>query len=248
MVYLDFAKSHIETPTFLFDNRTKSSFFTKGSAKMNFKEAIYFILKGIRKSLQIELDEWFNFIRGGEKSMTKQAFSQLRQKIKPEAFVQLNEGFISWFYDDDNFKRYRSYRLLSIDGSITEIPNTAINRDHFGYHHNQSNKQQARAMATVIYDIENDCILESDIRTWKAAERTVAKELIERLGNKGYKNDLFIFDRGYPSDDMFEYLESKKLKYLMKLKQINSTQNLMKLTNLIRLLPVFTKTRHYHYG
>ena len=108
--------------------------------------------------------------------------------------------------------------MLSIDGSITEIPNTASNREYFGYYHNQSDRQQARAMSCVIYDIENDYILESDIRTWKAAERDLAKELIERLEAKGFKNDLFLFDRGYPSKDMFEFLENKKLKYLMRVK------------------------------
>lgn len=70
--YLRMAKAQIENPMFLFDNRTKASYFTRRTAKMNFIEAIYFILKRLRKTLQIELDEWFEFI-DGEKSMTKQA-------------------------------------------------------------------------------------------------------------------------------------------------------------------------------
>ncbi len=211
------AKKQINDSIFMFTNRTKSTYFTKETAKMSFRDAIYFILKGLRKTLQIELDDWFEFL-GSENTMTKQAFSQLRQKIKPDAFIQLNDNYISWFYNDDNFKKYKGYRLLSIDGSITEIPNTISNREHFGYYHNQSNRHQARAMVGVIYDIENDYILESDIRTWKAAERDIAKELIERLENKGFKNDLFLFDRGYPSKDMFNFLESKKLKFLMRVK------------------------------
>ena len=217
MTYLEIAKKQINDYSFMLENRTKSSYFTKESAKMSFKDAIYFILKRLRKTLQIEIDEWFEFI-GGESSMTKQAFSQLRQKIKPDAFIQLNDSYIRWFYCDDDFKRFKGYRLLSIDGSITEIPNTASNREYFGYYHNQSDRQQARAMACVIYDIENDCIIESDISTWRAAERDVAKDLIEHLEAKGYNNDLLLFDRGYPSDDMFEYLESKKLNYLMRVK------------------------------
>ena len=64
----------------------------------------------------------------------------------------------------------------------------------------------------------SDLIIESDIRTWKAAERDVAKELIKRLENRGFKNDLLLFDRGYPSIGMFEFLESKNLKYLMRVK------------------------------
>ena len=38
-------------------------------------------------------------------------------------------------------------------------------------------------MVCVIYDIENDCILESDIRTWKAAERAVTQEIIKKLAS-----------------------------------------------------------------
>lgn len=217
MTALGMAREQINDSIFMLNNRKKSTYFTKDTAKMNFKDAIYFILKGLRKTLQIEIDDWFEFL-GGDNAMTKQAFSQLRQKIKPDAFIQLNNNYISWFYNDDNFKKYNGYRLLSIDGSITEIPNTVSNREHFGYYHNQSDRQQARAMVSVIYDIENDYILESDIRTWKAAERDLAKELIERLEIKGFKNDLFLFDRGYPSKDMFDFLESKKVKYLMRVK------------------------------
>jgi len=211
---------------------------------MCFKEAIWFILKGINKTLQIELDDWFEFL-GGENTMTKQVFSQLRQKIKSEAFVELNDNFTSWYYEDDNFKKYKGYRLLAIDGSITEIPNTNSNREYFGCYHNQSDRQQARAMASVIYDIENDYILESDIRTWKAAERKVAQELIERLLEKGSKNDLILFDRGYPSKDMFDFLEGKGLKYLMRVKankcnlkidQANEPDQIVTLTHKKRIL------------
>ena len=214
---LEIARKQINDYNFMCTNRTKSTYFIKDTAKMSFKDAIYFILKGLRKTLQIEIDDWFEFLNG-DNTMTKQGFSQLRQKIKPDAFMQLNDNYISWFYNDDNYKKYKGYRLLSIDGSITEIPNTANNREYFGYYHNQSDRQQARAMVSVIYDIENDYILESDIRMWKAAERDLARELIGRLENKGFKNDLLLFDRGYPSNEMFEFLESKNLKYLMRVK------------------------------
>lgn len=93
MTYLEIAKKQINDYSFILDSRTKNSYFTKESAKMSFKDAIYFILKKLRKALQIEIDEWFEFI-GGENSMTKQAFSQLRKKIKPDAFMQLNDSYI----------------------------------------------------------------------------------------------------------------------------------------------------------
>ncbi len=222
------ARNQVNDSIFMFTHRKKNTYFTRNTAKMEFSDAICFILKGIKRTLQIELDNWFEFLDSG-KTMTKQAFSQLRQKISPEAFIHLNDDFITWFYDDDNFKKFKGYRLLAIDGSVTEIPNTACTREYFGYHHNQSQRKNARAMFSVIYDIKNDYILESDIRTWKAAEREVAKELITKLENKGFKNDLFLFDRGYPSREMFSFLESKKVKFLMRVKtnkfstEINNT-------------------------
>jgi len=156
------AKNQINDSIFMFTHRKKNTYFIRSTAKMEFSDAICFILKGIKRTLQIELDNWFEFLGSG-KTMTKQAFSQLRQKIKPEAFIHLNDDFITWFYDDDNFKKFKGYRLLAIDGSVTEIPNTARTREYFGYHHNQNQRQNARAMFSVIYDIENDYILWNQI-------------------------------------------------------------------------------------
>ncbi len=131
--------------------------------------------------------------------------------------MELNDIFVSQFYEAP-CKKYKGYRLLAIDGSITEIPNTELNREYFGYYHNQSSWKQSGAMATVVYDVENDVIVESDIRNWKSAERTVAMELIEHLEEKGVKDNLFLFDRGYPSVEMFNFLAEKHAKYLIRVK------------------------------
>lgn len=214
------AKSQLDSICFMIKTRMKPTYFTRDSAKMSFKDAIYFMLRKNTKTMQIELDDFFSEQKESDISMTKQAFSQLRNKINPEAFIDLNDNFINWFYDDDgDFKRYRGYRLLAIDGSITEVPNTEKTREFFGYYNNQSERRLARAMVSVIYDIENDLILESKICNWKTAERDVAKELIESLENKKFQNDLIIFDRGYPSKDFISFLNKKGLKYLIRVKR-----------------------------
>lgn len=111
--------------------------------------------------------------------------------------------------------------MLSVDGSITEVPNTDKTREYFGYYNNQSERKLARAMVSVIYDIENDLILESYICNWKTAERDAAKELIISLEKKGFQNDLIVFDRGYPSKDFISFLDKKGLKYLIRIKRDN---------------------------
>lgn len=51
MTALEITRKQINDSLFMIANRTKSTYFTKNTAKMNFKDAIYFILKGLRKTI-----------------------------------------------------------------------------------------------------------------------------------------------------------------------------------------------------
>lgn len=69
---------------FMYENRAKSTFFTR-SRKMGFQDIIVFTLNFVKKSLQLELDLFCKNIKGETMSITKQSFSEARQKILPEA-------------------------------------------------------------------------------------------------------------------------------------------------------------------
>lgn len=201
---------------FMCQMRTKATYFTRiGNNKMNFKDIIVFISNFVKKSLQLELDDFFNNVNSTSFAITKQAFSEARQKISPTAFIKMSDGIISWFYKDTDFKRYKGYRLLSIDGTILELNNSEKLRIEFGYIENQSMKV-ARARASGLYDVENDMILASVISKYKANERIQAEILINKLEDIGFSNDLILFDRGYPSRDLISFIEKKGLKYLMR--------------------------------
>lgn len=194
----------------------KETYFTRmGNNKMTFKSIVVFILNFVKKSLQLELDDFFNGINGTNLNVTKQAFSEARQKISPTAFIKMSDEIIKWFYKDTDFKRYKGYRLLSIDGTVLEINNTEGLRDEFGYIENQTIKV-ARARAEGLYDVENDMILTSIIGKYKASERAQAEELINKLDEIGFSNDLILFDRGFPSRDFISFIESKNIHYLMR--------------------------------
>ena len=60
---LEIARKQINDYNFMCTNCTKSTYFTKDTAKMSFKDAIYFILKGLGKTLQIEIDEYHEIIK-----------------------------------------------------------------------------------------------------------------------------------------------------------------------------------------
>ena len=199
---------------FMYETRMKSSYFTR-TRKMEFQSTMMFMLNFVKKSLQIELDSFFKTFKGVGQSITKQAYSEARQKISPTAFIKLADTIISWYYGDNDFKTFKGYRLSAIDGSVLELNNSERLREAFGYVENQTVKL-ARALASGIYDIENDMMITSIITRYNNSERDIAIELIEKLKLLGLKNDLILFDRGYPSAGFILYLENSRINYLMR--------------------------------
>jgi len=199
---------------FMLQNRAKSTYFTR-NAVMGFKDIIMFSLNFVKKSLQLELDDFFKIIKGGECRITKQSYSEARLKILPEAFSTMFYHIVKWFYNKDSFEKYKGYRLSAIDGFKLEINNSEILRNEFGFDGNNLAKV-ARAMASGIYDVENDKMIAATITHSKTGERAIAVELIEKMKEMGLKNDLILFDRGYPSTALISYLENSGVKYLMR--------------------------------
>lgn len=207
---------------------------------MTFKSILTFMLNFIKKSLQLELDDFFNGINGTNLNITKQAFSAARQKISPTAFIKMSDEIIKWFYKDTDFKRFKGYRILSVDGTVLEINNTEKLRDEFGYIENQSIKV-ARARATGLYDVENDLIIASVLGRYRTSERVQAEELINKLDNIGFSNDLILFDRGYPSKDSISFIEDKKIKYLMRVSKV--FKSIVNVTNKDQIIKIkYNKT------
>ncbi|NFH70232.1 transposase [Clostridium botulinum] len=197
---------------FLYDFRSKKTYFTRmGRSKMNFNNIILFILNFVKKTLQIELDNFFKKVHKNDITITKQAFSQARRKVLPGAFIYLldkiNEGFYSV-----PFKKYSGYRLLAIDDTVLQLHNSEELKNTYGYIENQNDKV-ARARASALYDIENDMIVASKLEHYRIGERETAEKLLNKLCELGKYNDLILFDRGYPSKDFIEFIETKNLKY-----------------------------------
>jgi len=136
-------------------NRLKPNDFTR-SGKMSFKETIFFMLNSKKKSLQSELNNFFENILKRDDPISKQAFSEARNKIDPKAFIELNDAINEVIYETHNeYKLWNGYRVSAIDGSIIEIPNTELLRNEYGYIENQ-NAIVARAKVGCIFDVVND--------------------------------------------------------------------------------------------
>ena len=204
---------------FLFkcSNRLKPEYFSRRS-KMGFKETALFILNCGKKSLQLELNSFFQKILHRNESVKKQSFLEAREKIDPKALKEINQYLVDTVYDKcDNLELWDGkYRLSAIDGSVFEIPDTKLLRNEFGIAKNQ-NREVARARAACIYDVLNKLVITSKIGRYDKSERDTAKEMIEELvkENKA-KSDLILFDRGYTKAALFAYLSDNNIDFVMR--------------------------------
>lgn len=179
------------------------------------------ILNLVRRSTQIELDDYIEQTFPHEENMTytKQSFAEARQNLRPEAFQWLNEVFLQGFYRDGDEQTYRGFRLLAVDGSVVELPNTAALRKRYGTSENQSPRGTlARARSSALYDVLNGMVIHTILERYDASERAMAKTHITAGLTELPRShpNLVLFDRGYPSLEFFLWLRQHGVRYLMR--------------------------------
>jgi hypothetical protein len=85
-----------------------------------FTIVVLFLLNMVKRSLQDELDEFFRFMSDNPvaiRVVSKSAWTQARKKLKHEAFIELNNKQVTYFYRYFEPVRWKGYRLVATDGS-----------------------------------------------------------------------------------------------------------------------------------
>jgi len=94
-------KERIYQGEFMERHRTSAKHFTR-KRKLPFASLILFMLNLIKRTLQNELTQFIQKFSTKYDNITKSAFSQSRLKLKPEAFIELNDVLIEEFYTDND--------------------------------------------------------------------------------------------------------------------------------------------------
>jgi hypothetical protein len=152
--------------------------------------------------------------------MSQQAFSAARQKIKWEAFEELFQTSVAGSYQED-WKLWRGYRLMAADGSFIRLPSDAALVEYFGGLGHEC--ETATALASLLYDLENNIVADAKIAPVSGNERALAEEHLRELQrmdsyNRGHR-ELILFDRGYPSHEFIKSLSDKGIAYAMRVQK-----------------------------
>jgi hypothetical protein len=194
--------------------------FTR-NRKQPFYATLLFMFNFLKKSLVVEIDGFVRHLNerlssGNTQRFTSSAFTQNRKKIDPEVFNHLSEIIIDNFYtaDNDSLQLLNGFRILAVDGSKITLPCTAELKRCYGVTRNQSGVEVVQARASVLYDVLNGITLDAVLDNLNKGERQLALRHIHRWK----KNDLIIYDRGYPSYDFINEHIKLKANFLIRIK------------------------------
>ena len=197
----------------------------RGSRKNVFvrvrKMSVYDIMASIiaRKGLTATM-ELRNYLKSsGKDEISKQAWLKARQNLNPQVFRYVNDEYMKSFYEsEDEVKLWHGYLVLAIDGSKAEIPNSEENRRTYGTLGNMYCEGPARALISGLFDVLNDFFIDLQICNVNVNELEAAKENINAIERIGLKQKcLIIFDRGYPSLELLNYLDEQKIAYIVRI-------------------------------
>ncbi|MBU1643657.1 MAG: IS4 family transposase, partial [Nanoarchaeota archaeon] len=202
-------KYNIRLPSFMEENRGSKKDFTR-NRKLPFPQLINFLLSSPKHTLQKELT---CFIQKSSdfSNVSKSAFCQQRVKLKPKAFIELNDVLVDEFYNDNTINIWEDFRLLAIDGSTLELPSSPETLEKFGYN-NRINFTPMAKISTC-YDLLNEIVISSEIAPNKTDEYSMAVNHIDKLKSE----DLLIMDRGYGARWLFNHLTIKKINYVVRI-------------------------------
>lgn len=130
-------------------------------------------------------------------SVSTSAFSQARKKLKPSALELLSHQLVGIFQSQFQLRRWNGFRLLAVDGSTLQLPNSANVIDTFGPPPEGASMPLARV--SQVYDVLNEVIVNAVIAPRAEGERVLAGEHLLATA----ANDLLIYDRGYPAFWLF---------------------------------------------
>lgn len=204
-------------------HKNKITDFTR-DRKLSFVTTLNIMLNKSSKSLQNTLNDskekLLNFSHKAYESVTAGAYTKARAKLNYTAFIELYQLVKEQFYEDGDYHRFKGFRLLAVDGSKVILPNSDNIKETFTptVAKNQIpefSKEVVQARASVLYDVLNNIVIDATLKDKAHGERALAVSHLQHT----QKGDLIIFDRGYPSIELFSHIINSDTDFLIRLRR-----------------------------
>lgn len=172
----EFVKNILTSESFINTHRKSPADFTR-KRSLPFYTTVVFLMNQLRNSLQNELDIFFKQLNKTdvpERKVTASALCQARQKLKHQAFIELNHSVSQHFYQHYSYKTWHGFRLLAFDGSTVKIPRNDDCWEYFGKSVSLSWDTSPLARISQCFDVLNHITLDAHIELLSVGERELA--------------------------------------------------------------------------
>lgn len=211
--FIEFTKLIVNTTEFMEKSRKNKKVFIR-NRKVSFAMNILLIFACLKRSIQTGIDQFIIDMDTGFNTYSKQAFSKRRQCILPEAFQELYRLSTEFFYKEAGYKTYSGYRILAVDGSKVNLPCNKELMEIYGCQKSTNNLIQS--LVSCLTDVLNNVILYGIMAPCNGNGRELAKQHILNLSKIKTDKDIILFDRGYPSAWLMQYIDQSGFKYIMR--------------------------------
>ena len=187
-------------------------------------QVIVFLLYSTRRGMHQNISRIMELENVEFPNVSKQAVSKARQGINPSLFRELFDLSVDHFCQSRlPAKLWRGKeRIYAVDGSKIQLPDSRSNFSSFGEMFSRANpdRRWSMALASVIYDVNNDFICHGLLRPYLSSERIAALDHCKALEALGIlKGAVLVFDRGYYSEAMFRYFSENGYHCVMRIKE-----------------------------
>lgn len=209
---LDRLRNKLTSQQFVNRSRTKEKYFIR-KGPLGFEKTMKLTLNFNNRSQQTEIDALYEILDAGM-PVSKQAYSQARQHIKPQAFKELYEDTVKGYLEPKDFALYQGYMPIAIDGSTVAIDNLPELIEYFGCGGPKASSCTGRI--SIACDVLRGVILDAGMEPYSVGEHALAREHLEVLSKMELPNPLCIFDRGYASNKLLAQMHEDNFKFLMR--------------------------------
>ena len=218
--FFNSANSLLSDPDFAIQHVLSPNAFTRKRC-LTLRNTWWCLMAHGSSSLQSEVPLFRLKFENEFTDFSPQAFSKARNKMN---FTVCKELFEMSSKQLGLNKTFKGYNLAAIDGSKILPPDTDEIRNALGTCGTHISTR-AGGLISLLYDPLSDHIINGMLTHVNESERKCLIDLIEQ---SDLNNTILILDRGYPGKDIYRFLDSHNIKYVIRVGNGTSTPRYIK--------------------
>jgi hypothetical protein len=175
----------------------------------------------ITRSIQKELNHYYKLVKSGEfdiQEISKSAFTQARAKLKHTAFVELSDMVVEEFYGHSPWMSWFGRRVLSIDGSTIQLPDSPSLREVYTVHNfGAGEREKILAQISHLHDPLNNMVLHASVGRYVDSEMFLCESHFDSLES----GDVLLLDRYYAATWLMLVLQSMGVDFVIRMNEKN---------------------------